>query len=96
MKKSLKTLLICTTAIVLFLFFLLPQVFTLFLPEPTVIQAIQSPDGKYTAYIYKSNGGATTGFIYHLSIIETGKNLPKGTGNVYSAISPVVEVVWKR
>ena len=95
MKKSLKTLLICTTAIVLFLFFLLPQVFTLFLPEPTVIQAIQSPDGKYTAYIYKSNGGATTGFIYHLSIIETGKNLPKGTGNVYSAISPVVEVVWK-
>ncbi len=93
MKKSFKALVLSTATLVIFLF-LLPQVFSLFLPEPTVIQAIQSPDGKYTAYIYESNGGATTGFIYHLSIIETGKRLPYGKGNAYSADSPVISIMW--
>lgn len=94
LKKSTKTL-VLFAALVVFFVFLLPQVFALFLPEPTIIQAIQSPDGKYTAYIYESNGGATTGFIYHLSILETGKKLPYRNGNVYSADSPVVEITWR-
>lgn len=41
----------------------------MFLPEPTIIQSVQSPDGMYT----ESNGGATTGFIYHLSVLEKGR-----------------------
>lgn len=57
--------------------------FYIFLPEPTVIKSVQSPDEMYTAYIYESNGGATTGFIYNLSILKKGTILSKGNGNTY-------------
>ena len=65
----------------------------LFFPEPTIIQAVQSPDGKYTAYVYESNGGATTDFIYHLSILETGRVLSKGNGNTYIS-KYLFDVTW--
>ena len=93
MKKPLKTMFL-SAVVLIALVLLVSQVFSVFLPEPIIIESVQSPDGKYTAYIYESNGGATTGFIYHLSIIETGKRLPYGKGNAYIADSPVVEVVW--
>ena len=78
---------------ILFLLFSARALVQLFAPEPTVIQSVQSPDGKYTAYVYESNGGATTGFIYHLSILKTGGNFPIGRGNVYMSKTPV-NVVW--
>ena len=54
----------------------------LFAP-PTILQEIPSPDGKYVAYVYESNGGATTGFIYHVSVLKAGQKLRRGNGNVY-------------
>ena len=59
------------------------MVYEYFLPEPTIIQSVSSPDGNYVAYVYESNGGATTGFIYHLSILQKDKKLLKGGGNAY-------------
>ena len=93
MKNSLKTIFL-SAVLLIALVFLASQIFRVFLPEPTIIKSVQSPDRKYTAYIYESNGGATTGFIYHLSIIETGKKLPYGQGNAYSADSPVISIMW--
>lgn len=62
----------------------------LFYAEPTIMQTSISPDGKYTAYVFESNGGATTGWIYHISILKTGKELSKGNGNIYiSSIMPI-------
>ncbi len=54
----------------------------LFFSEPNIIQSEISPDGKYTAYIYENSGGATTGWIYNVSIIESGKELNRGMGNI--------------
>ena len=80
-KKLMIIISIIATVILLLLF---GNLFVyIFLPEPTVIQSVQSPDGMYTAYIYESNGGATTGFIYHLSVLEKGTTLSKGKGNTY-------------
>lgn len=52
-------------------------------PEPNIIEAVSSPNGKYIAYVYEKNGGATTGFIYHLSILEKDTSLKRRKGNVY-------------
>ena len=49
----------------------------LFYAKPTVMQTYVSPNGRYTAYVYESNGGATTGWTYHISILPTEKNLAK-------------------
>ena len=66
----------------------------LFYVEPTTMQTHVSPNGKYTAYVYESNGGATTGWIYHISILHTGKKLAKGNGNIYISEIPPVNVTW--
>ena len=66
----------------------------LFYAEPTVMQTYVSPNGKYTAYIYERNGGATTGWVYHISILQTGKKLDKGNGNIYISEIPPVNVMW--
>lgn len=62
--------------------------------EPTVMQTHVSPDGKYTAYVYESNGGATTGWVYHISILQTGRKLGKGNGNIYISGIPPVNLEW--
>ena len=49
----------------------------LFYAEPTVMQTYVSPNGRYTAYVYESNGGATTDWTYHISILPSEKNLIK-------------------
>ena len=51
--------------------------------EPNIIETVSSPNGKYIAYVYEKNGGATTGFIYHLSILEKDTSLKRRKGNVY-------------
>ena len=76
-----KKILIAFLLIIFVVVFLLISRF--FSPEPDVIEAIQSPEGKYIAYIYESNGGATTGFIYHLSVLKSDVPLKKGNGNAY-------------
>ena len=52
--------------------------------EPDVIQEVVSPDGKYVAYVFESNGGATTRFTYRLSVLKNGKELKAGDiGNTF-------------
>ena len=38
---------------------------------------------KYKAVIYERNCGATTGYSYHLSLINHTKAIPEGKGNIY-------------
>ena len=66
----------------------------LFYAEPTVMQIHVSPNGKYTAYVYESNGGATTGWVYHISILQDGRKLGKGNGNIYISGIPPVNLKW--
>lgn len=67
---------------------------SVFFTEPNVIRNISSPDGRYTAYVFESNGGATTGWTYHISILKNGKNLNKGNGNVYISDIPPNNIEW--
>ncbi len=54
------------------------------LSEPDIIQEVVSPDGEYVAYVFESNGGATSWFVYRLSILKNGKQPKRGdTGNTY-------------
>lgn len=66
----------------------------LFWSQPTVIQTWVSPDGTYTAYVFESNAGATTGWIYHISVLPTGKELSKGQGNVYIGTLLPDDISW--
>ncbi len=52
--------------------------------EPNVIQEVVSPNGKYIAYVFEANGGATSKFTYRLSILKNGKKLKAGdVGNTF-------------
>ena len=54
------------------------------LSEPNIIQEVVSPDGEYVAYVFESNGGATSWFVYRLSILKNGKQPKRGdVGNTY-------------
>ncbi len=66
----------------------------LFLAEPNIIESVNSPDGEYTAYLYESNGGATSDWTYHISVLESGKELKKGSGNVYISRDKPNGVEW--
>lgn len=66
----------------------------LFWSQPTVIQTWVSLDGTYTAYVFESNAGATTGWIYHISVLPTGKELSKGPGNVYIGTLLPDDISW--
>ena len=54
------------------------------LSEPNIIQEVVSPDGEYVAYVFESNGGATSWFVYRLSVLKNGKQPKRGdVGNTY-------------
>ncbi len=54
------------------------------LSKPDIIQKVVSPDGEYVAYVFESNGGATSWFVYRLSILKNGKQPKRGdVGNTY-------------
>ena len=93
MKKSLCILLIVLLCIATI--FIGMKVFqNLFFAEPDILQSISSPDGQYTAYVFESNGGATTGWIYHVSVLKKDEKLGKGTGNVYISDDPPNSIEW--
>lgn len=83
-------------SIILFcgLFFVKWSFVQLFFPEPAVIQTFPSPDGKYIAYLFEKSGGATTGFVYHISLIRSDKKLGKGNGNIYISNIPPKSIEW--
>lgn len=62
---------------------LLGSVVLLSRPEPTILQELPSPDGEYVAYVFELNSGATSGFVYRLSILKEGRELGKGNGNTF-------------
>lgn len=52
--------------------------------EPDIFQEVVSPDGKYVAYVFEANGGATTKFTYRLSVLKKSKKLKAGdVGNTF-------------
>lgn len=71
---------ISVIAIIMILFVIVKEAY---LPNPTIIKMVFSPDGENVAYIFEKNGGATTGFIYHISILPSDKKLGKRNGNIY-------------
>ena len=60
--------------------------------EPTVLQQVESPDGKYTAYVFHCEGTRER-FTYRLSIIESDKKLKKSVCNTYISDSSF-DVSW--
>ena len=57
---------------------------TFLMGDPDIIQEVVSPDGKYVAYVFEANGGATTRFTYRLSVLKEGKKLKAGdVGNAF-------------
>ena len=57
---------------------------TFLMGELDIIQEVVSPDGKYVAYVFEANGGATTRFTYRLSVLKEGKKLKAGNvGNAF-------------
>ena len=65
------------------------------LSEPDIIQKVVSPDGEYVAYVFESNGGATSWFVYRLSILKNGKQPKRGdVGNTYIN-DYAFDVEWK-
>lgn len=42
-----------------------------------------SPKGDKVAYIFQRDCGATTGYSYHLSIIDSDRKLPNKSGNTF-------------
>ena len=54
------------------------------LSESDIIQEVVSPNGEYVAYVFESNGGATSWCVYRLSILKNGKQPKRGdVGNTY-------------
>ncbi len=94
--KRKRIILFAIAAIVLsFCILIIRHIFVqMFFSEPTIIQTYVSPDGENVAYLFESDGGATTGWFYHISILPTGDKLGKGNGNIYiSGIQPE-SILW--
>ena len=93
-KKKIVLLLVCLAAGFLIAFLSVWALFEIFHAEPTIMETYISPDGEYAAYVFESNGGATTGWIYHVSVLPSDKKLRKGNGNVYVSDIPPEALTW--
>ena len=60
--------------------------------EPRILQKVDSPDGKYTAYVFHCEGTRER-FTYRLSVLDSDKKLKKSVGNTYISDSPF-DVSW--
>ncbi|OQB16075.1 MAG: hypothetical protein BWY15_00204 [Firmicutes bacterium ADurb.Bin193] len=69
-------------------------IYQVYYSEPTIMQTVPSPDRKYVAYVFESNGGATSGWVYHISVLKSDKKLGKGNGNVYISDIPPNSIEW--
>lgn len=65
-----------------------------FYADPTIIQTCISPNGEYTAYMFERNSGATSGWVYHVSVQPSETKLGKGNGNVYISDSQPEKMEW--
>ncbi len=87
MKRTLKKLIIfivIVAAVIGLLYFAFNGLRWAIMGEPDIIQEAVSPDGKYVAYVFESNSGATSGFVYRLSVLKNGKKPKRGDiGNTY-------------
>lgn len=62
--------------------------------KPDIIQEVVSPNGKYVAYVFEANAGATTRFTYRLSVLKNGKQpRPGDVGNTFIAYDEF-DVAW--
>ena len=59
-----------------------------------MITSIPSPNGKYIAYIFIRDMGATTKESYQLSILKKGNKLGNSSGNIFVSYG-TFEVEWK-
>ncbi len=62
------------------------------LSEPTILQKVDSPDGKYTAYVFHCEGTRER-FTYRLSVLDSDKKLKTNVGNTYISDSSF-DVSW--
>ncbi|MED4404102.1 DUF5412 family protein [Metabacillus fastidiosus] len=58
-------------------------IFTVDSCENEIVKDIPSPNGEYTAYIFKRNCGATTDVSYQLSVLKTDQELENKSGNAF-------------
>lgn len=96
MQNTLKRVFIIIGAFILIIAIILLCLYFLqqfVLSEPNIIQRIESPTSEYIAYIFESNGGATSGFVYRLSILRANETLKKSIGNTYVA-TDIFGVEW--
>jgi hypothetical protein len=58
-------------------------------------QTAESPDGKYVAYVYTRDCGATTQYSHHLTVLKKGVDLdPADKGNVLITYGEI-SMAWK-
>jgi hypothetical protein len=74
--------------------------------ENQIVKSYTSPDNKYEVVLFQRDCGATTGFSTQVSIIETGRELPRKKGNIFIADDgdtpvslgswggPLLEIKW--
>jgi hypothetical protein len=86
----LKPLIILTFIVFGFLYFLTRFQFG---DNNSIIEAVSSPSGRYIAYVFIRNMGATTQESYQLSILEEGRKLGNLAGNSYISYSEF-KVKW--
>lgn len=61
--------------------------------ENRLIEMWPSPKENKTAYIFERDCGATTGYSYHLSLLDSDEELPNSGGNTFVSDS-LFEVEW--
>jgi hypothetical protein len=59
-----------------------------------IIDEIPSPDGENIAYVFEKDSGATSWFVYRMTILKKGQNLGKSNGNTFIA-NKQFQVRWE-
>ena len=59
----------------------------------SVIEELPSPKENKTAYIFERDCGSTTGYSYHLSLIDSDEELPNKAGNTFVSDN-LFEIEW--
>lgn len=62
-------------------------------PKIDMIQEIQSPDGRFIAYVFEKNSGATSRFVYRLTILKSEDEFKVSNGNTYYSYNEF-DVEW--